>query len=633
MKFISFLLLKSLKYSPNFNRGLRLIHESVPMSSLRPLDTFGETSENSIFAWLKRDEYDAKQTQPRQITHSHFVVVYPEKVSKPYYVIASSNCAEVLGLNPSEFRSKLFINVLSGNEVVNGLDVPYATVYGCHCYGNWFGQLGDGRAMSLGEVANALEPSCTFEVQLKGCGRTPFSRGFDGRAVLRSCLREFLVSEAMHHLGVPTTRALSVIGTGDLVRRPWYSASVESSRLQPKTNIRNPNTVSEKFSPDRVVMEPGAVMCRVARSFLRFSHLEYFAIQNEYKLLQNMADYICYREFPHLLQEFPNNNNIHRYIELFRCIAKATANLVADWLRVGYVQGNMNSDNTQVGGRTIDYGPYGWMEQYDPLYQPFTSDIDGKFAFIRQPQAMSVNIQVLAESFIILIKHVCQSSTSTTTSISEESVEDFIQEIKNISQNEFIIYFKNKYNDMKRRKLGLLVFDTSTSSATASETSTSLEKVVTAEELWNTLEALMYKSKADFTLLFRVLSDIKNYSEPENALEYLQEKSVFYISLSERDTEEWLHWLTAYTSRLQKENQPLVVRQTDMFSVNPKYVLRNWMATLAYEQAMKGDYSICEELLIVLSKPYEDQSIEIAEKWSIKAPTWARTMPGVAFLS
>lgn len=186
-------------------------------------------------------------------------------------------------------------------------------------------------------------------------------------------------------------------------------------------------------------------MCRTARSFLRFSQLELFAMRDEFKELAMLADYVCYREYPHLIDVEPARE---RYIELFRCIAKECAALVTDWMRVGYTQGNMNSDNTLLGGRTVDYGPYGWMETFDPFYQPFTSDADGKFCFIRQPNAMAINVNVLGkQAFERLIKHVCGDD--------QEAAIVGCNDIKQISESEFENYFMQNYNAMQKKKLGL----------------------------------------------------------------------------------------------------------------------------------------------------------------------------------
>lgn len=426
---------------------------------------------------------------PRQIKKAHFVFVNPEPVPSPYHVAVSSSLAlSVFNIKPEEISSETFVNLFSGNKLIRGFDKPWASSYGCHCYGSWFGQLGDGRAMSIGEVvlpeceqtplteinvtADAAKyiPVRRYELQLKGCGRTPFSRGFDGRAVLRSCIREYLVSESMHHLGVPTSRALCVVGTGQRVRRPWYQAdsaimSEVAAALSPNNYVAQddmhlegtyPKSDSElpsidparavsyvrrggKFSPDVMLHEKGAIMCRTAPSFLRFAQLELFFIREEWVEMAELADYVCMREYPHLTTE----SAPEKYVQMFREVARRAAYLVVQWLRVGYVQGNMNSDNTLLGGRTVDYGPYGVMERFNPFYQPFTSDSDGKFCYIRQPTAMETNVHVLGKCLVGLLRHVCDRDGLVAS--------PYIESLRLITTEEFGAYFYKYYADMRRR--------------------------------------------------------------------------------------------------------------------------------------------------------------------------------------
>ena len=466
--------------------------------------------------------------------------------------------------------------------------------------------------MSLGEIRNPIT-NLTFELQLKGCGRSPFSRGFDGRAVLRSSIREFLVSEAMHHMNVPTTRALSVIATGETVTRPWYATTSEDARTGPEGPLI-------KYPPNMMKKEPGAVVCRVAPSFLRFAHLELFAIRGEFKELLQLADFVCLREFPSLLiMPLPE-----RYIELYRQVVRANAALVVDWLRVGYVQGNMNSDNTCLAGRTIDYGPFGWMEAYEPKYQPFTSDRDGKFAFILQPSAMQININVLGEkAFVDLVR---EAFKLVEPNASEDDVNVQIQALYNIANEEFPSTFWKSYDEMKRRKLGLVSFKTSDGEDA---------------ELWKTLEELLIISKADYTMFFRELAIVADSVSPEDALYGIE---VSFNSIGgQSDVEfrrKWCAWLERYAARIKREG-PLWSHPSQRIESqnqsNPKYVPRNWMLVLAYENAEKGDFSLVRELQDLFSDPYaQNETEEQAKarlKWYMKTPTWARNMPGVTFMS
>lgn len=606
----------------------------------RKLDDIA-VSENSFQKYLISDGSelrDGSRIVPRQVTKAHYVPVLPEKVPQPRLVAVSQACLRDLNIDPGEAKSEEFVQTFSGNSLISGMEVPYCTAYGTHSYGQWFGQMGDGRAVHLGETRVTKNDAEEFyslglrELQLKGSGRSPFSRGFDGRAVLRSSVREFLISEAMYHLRVPTTRALSLITTGQGIRRPWYASTSADNPYS------NDPTSGQKFSPDVMLMEPGAVVCRVSRSFLRFGHLELFAQRKEMKELLQLADYVCLREYPHLLPrdvtdrlpEVLEKGEPTRYIQLLREISQKVAFLVAQWLRVGYVQGNMNSDNTLLGGVTMDYGPFGMMEKFDPYYQPFTSDSRGNFAFIRQPAAMGVNIAVLSEdTFVPLIKYVCKLSNI-------KDHEPYVNEIKQIAEREYGTYFTDSFNEVKRCKLGLRSFHTVADSAD--------------EKMWNELLALMYKSAVDYTIFFRELSKVHPDDAIEEAMEKLQ--FAFYppaITGAVVDMQAWNQWMDTYLHRLQQDLVTSSATTTSstaagsswseeqrinlMNTHNPKFVLRNWMSTMAYEAAERGDNTLVNEVQAVLEHPYEEQSEEVSRKWYQKTPQWAVQLPGVAFYS
>ncbi|HEY0880990.1 MAG TPA: protein adenylyltransferase SelO family protein, partial [Archangium sp.] len=272
--------------------------------------------------------------QPRQVKSALWSKVTPTPVSAPSLLAYSPEVAAELGLTEEKLKSLL--PILSGNAVAEG-STPFAANYGGHQFGNWAGQLGDGRAISLGEV-NGLE------LQLKGAGPTPYSRRGDGRAVLRSSLREFLCSEAMHHLGVPTTRALSLVLTGDRVMR-------------------------DMFYDGRPELEPGAIVCRVAPTFIRFGNFELPTSRDDVTLLKQLTDFTLTHFFPHL--GAPSKES---YAQLLREVAERTARLMAHWQAVGFVHGVMNTDNMSILGLTIDYGPYGWLDDFDPGWTPNTTD-------------------------------------------------------------------------------------------------------------------------------------------------------------------------------------------------------------------------------------------------------------------
>ncbi len=297
--------------------------------------------------------------------------VQPRPVVAPRLVACAGDVAELLDLTPDDCRSPGFVEVFAGNRLLGGMD-PFAMCYGGHQFGTWAGQLGDGRAINLGEILNRHGQRWTL--QLKGAGPTPYSRTADGLAVLRSSIREFLCSEAMHHLGVPTTRALCVIATGETVIRDMFYDG-------------NPQP------------EPGAVVCRVAPSFSRFGNFQIFAARGDFDLLRSLADYTLRADFPEL--GAPSGES---YLAMFREVCRLTARMVVHWMRVGFVHGVMNTDNMSILGLTIDYGPYGWLEDYDPNWTPNTTDAHGRrYRFSAQPQIALWNLAQFANALLPLI--------------------------------------------------------------------------------------------------------------------------------------------------------------------------------------------------------------------------------------
>ncbi|HIA00717.1 MAG TPA: YdiU family protein, partial [Myxococcales bacterium] len=307
----------------------------------------------------------------RQVTNACFSRVAPTPVKAPSLVAISPEVAELIGISPKDVEAEEVASVMSGNQILPGMDT-YAACYGGHQFGNWAGQLGDGRAITLGEVLNSKDER--WELQLKGAGATPYSRMGDGRAVMRSSLREFLCSEAMHHLGVPTTRALSLVDTGEEVMR-------------------------DMFYDGNSLPERGAVVCRVAPSFLRFGNFEILASRNEIQLLKTLADYAIQTHFPHL-----GAPSKEVYVQWLAEICKRTGSLIAHWMRVGFVHGVMNTDNMSILGLTIDYGPYGWLEGFDPMWTPNTTDAEGKrYCYGRQAQTGLWNLLQFANAIFPLV--------------------------------------------------------------------------------------------------------------------------------------------------------------------------------------------------------------------------------------
>src|SRR3954466_3837315 len=321
--------------------------------------------ENSFVRELPADS--VAENVPRPVREAAYTRVTPTPVAAPRLLAWSDELAEYLGMARPESA-----DVLAGNRVLPGMQ-PYAARYGGHQFGHWAGQLGDGRAITLGEIV-ATDGS-RQELQLKGAGKTPYSRTADGRAVLRSSVREFMCSEAMHWLGVPTTRALSLVATGEpVVRDMFYDG--------------NPQP------------EPGAIVCRVAPSFVRFGNFEILASLKELEPLRRLADYVIVNHFPGLNRDAPA---VHaRWLEE---ICRRTAILMVEWMRVGFVHGVMNTDNMSILGLTIDYGPYGWLEGYDFNWTPNTTDSQGRrYCFGNQPNIAYWNLMRLAAALAPLIE-------------------------------------------------------------------------------------------------------------------------------------------------------------------------------------------------------------------------------------
>eukprot|EP00602_Paraphysomonas_sp_CaronLab_P002905 CAMPEP_0185029834 /NCGR_PEP_ID=MMETSP1103-20130426/16399_1 /TAXON_ID=36769 /ORGANISM="Paraphysomonas bandaiensis, Strain Caron Lab Isolate" /LENGTH=582 /DNA_ID=CAMNT_0027564733 /DNA_START=97 /DNA_END=1845 /DNA_ORIENTATION=+ len=582
------------------------------MSTANTFD-IGTTADNSFINSLRAEWLDSvggNYSKPHEVREAHFSFVHTAKFENPYLIAVSADCAATIGIDGGQLNTSRFVQAFCGNVLLPGLDKPYASVYGCHCYGTWFGQLGDGRAICLGEVMSPSDGR-RYELQLKGAGRTPYSRGFDGKAVLRSCVREFLASEAMHHLGVPTTRALSVVGTGETVLRAWYADNTQDRKQTASS------TVSYPHPPQLARREPGAVMCRVSPSYLRFSHIELFAERKEYRELVQIVDHAIFREFAHL-ESIPCR--LTRYVQLFREIMQRNVRVVCEWDRVGYVQGNMNSDNTMLAGRTLDYGPYGMMERYDPYFQPFTSDADKKFCFSQQSTAIGVNISVLGDSFALLIKYVhkeLHDASETNGAVIPLALDHYLEELRRIATTEFQSCVEHEFSEMRRRKLGL---------------SNSDNRVLF---LWKRLDTLMQRTGVDYVIFFRLLSHaICDYS-PQKVVDILN-RSAYNVEVLDNESlrRDWEKWFTSYIEIIQEDvSLTPMERENLMNSTNPKYILRNWMAAMAYESAEEGNYELINKLLEVLSHPYEEGSDMDAENWFRKTPPWAQHMPGVSFMS
>lgn len=496
--------------------------------------------------------------KPRQVFGSAHSFVSPKGMTSPSLLIYSREMAQELSLDQSYCQSDEFCQIMAGNMLAEG-SKPYAMCYGGHQFGNWAGQLGDGRAINLGEyICNS---GSHLNLQLKGAGPTPYSRTADGLAVLRSSIREFLCSEAMYHLGIPTTRALSLVLTGEQVLRDMMYDG-------------NPK------------YEKGAIVCRVAPSFIRFGNFEIFAARNEVTLLQQTADYTIQNYFPHLKDE------LNPYLSLFRDVAKKTFLMITEWQRVGFVHGVMNTDNMSILGLTIDYGPYGWIDDYNPDWTPNTTDLPGKrYRFGNQPVIAQWNLLKLANALFPIIKE-------------EKAIIDIIED--------FRWRYKDSYKTMMTQKLGLEINEKDD------------------DDLISSLEKILAMRETDMTIFFRELAKVSQFSDMDDCLDIV--KPSFY---TDHMTEEYLDifrsWFEKYIQRLKKEKITHEDRKIKMDKINPKYVLRNYMAQLAIDQADKGDYTVLNELHEMLKQPYQDQPHY--DHWYTKRPDWAREKVGCSMLS
>ena len=505
--------------------------------------------------------------RPRQVTGACYTFVKPKRFTAPKLVAFSPEVASLLDLSVETCESDEFLNVFVGNRILPGME-PYATCYGGHQFGNWAGQLGDGRAINLGEIIN--QRSERWALQIKGAGPTPYRRAADGLAVLRSSIREFLCSEAMFHLGIPTTRALSVILTGEQV-------------------------VRDMFYDGNPKLEPGAVVCRVASSFTRFGNFQIFASREEIEVLRQLADYTIRIDFPHLGDPSPEV-----YLKWFEEVCRTTAELIVHWMRVGFVHGVMNTDNMSVLGLTIDYGPYGWLEDYDPNWTPNTTDAGSRrYCFGNQPQIAYWNLVQLANAIYPLIGKI-----------------EPLQEALSVYSQQF----QDGWQAMMAKKLGLKTFESATDDSLVTE-----------------LLAILPLAETDMTIFFRRLAmidvDVKSLRNTSNETLMAPVMPAYY--LPEQLTHEYRtrmgSWLRDYLIRLVKDNTSHETRRRRMNAVNPKYVLRNYLAQLAIDKAEQGDFSLVNELLEVMRYPYDEQSGK--EEFAKKRPEWARHRPGCSMLS
>ncbi|MBE0473048.1 YdiU family protein [Rhodoferax sp.] len=460
----------------------------------------------------------------------------PQALPQPYWVGRSLAVADLLGLPQDQLQSDSLLNALAGNQPISGTQ-PLASVYSGHQFGHWAGQLGDGRACLLGE-ANG------FEVQLKGSGLTPYSRMGDGRAVLRSSIREFLCSEAMHGLGIPTTRALCVVGSDEEVAREH--------------------------------LETAAVVTRVAPSFIRFGHFEHFAARNQLAQLTTLANYVIERYYPAC--QTASTLDANRYANLLLEVTERTAVMVAHWQAVGFCHGVMNTDNMSILGLTIDFGPFQFLDAYDPDHICNHTDRGGRYAFARQPDIAHWNLYALAQALMPLIEDQALALQALDT---------------------FKPVFERRWQQLMRAKLGL-----TEAAGTAFDQTSQREQDHT---LIADLLKLLAQDRVDYPIFWRRLSHgVANQN-------FAPVRDLFL------DRPAFDAWHMRYAERLSTVAPHQAA--TLMRKTNPKYVLRNYLGELAIEAAKAKDFSGVASLLTLLEQPFDEHPEH--ETKAAFPPDWA----------
>ena len=565
-------------------------------TTIETLSDLAKLVDYSLMKTLNKDpesRVDGVDDQPRQVFSGHYVPVNPTPIKNPVYIAHSKNLFSELGFADSLAQSTDFISMFSGD--ISNVPEPMSKVgwacgYALSIYGTEYYQqcpfqtgngYGDGRAVS---VLEAVINGKRWEMQLKGGGRTPYCRGADGRAVLRSSIREFLAQEHMYALGIPTSRSLSLYTSKvEKVKRPWFSEGSYSK------------------DPDLMISEDVAISTRVAPSFLRVGQIELFARRARKKEhpkameeLEKIVLHLIDREYCDVIDK--KLSLAEKVILLASEFRNRLTSLVANWVRVGYCQGNFNSDNCAAGGFTLDYGPFGFCDVFDPYYQSWTGG-GRHFSFLNQPAAAERNFHVFYTSLQVLLS-------------SHEKQSMQLDEIR----NDFSKVMQEQMQMMWASKLGL-----STSN----------------EELFKELEILMIQTSVDYTMFFRELSEIP---EDINPL-----KNSFYKDLSKdlsKDEElqkRWSQWFIKWKSLINVTNISSTKSKEELSKemklLNPKYTLREWFLVPAYKKAKEGDYSLIKELQEVMTKPYEEQSKEVQEKYYRLKPSEFFAVAGISHVS
>lgn len=543
---------------------------------LNHFEDFAQAADFSFMNSLKSDPdatKDGIDHSPREVFSGHFVPVVPTPISNPEYVSHSKSLFGDLGLSDELVHDSSFQKVFSGD--LSGAVSPmkkfgWATGYALSIYGTEYirqcpfqtgNGYGDGRAISVFEGTFKNQ---RWEMQLKGGGPTPYCRGADGRAVLRSSVREFLAQDFMHALGIPTSRSLTLyVSKSETVRRPWYSEG------------------SSSFDPDIMTTNPVAISTRVAPSFLRVGQLELFSRRARQEAhagareeLRMIVVHLIEREYRAEIE--PGQSFEKQLVELAHLFRGRLTRLIAHWIRVGYCQGNFNSDNCAAGGFTLDYGPFGFCEIFDPQFQPWTGG-GQHFSFFNQPNAAHANF----EMFCLALRPLLENSKE-------------LEELERIRQG-FSDTMQTELESVWASKLGLEVFHS---------------------EIFQSLMRLMMRTKVDYTIFFRELSNVPQ------SLSGLTKS--FYKDVSTELESEWQSWLKQWREQVLSTNLGDVKAvSAKMKLINPKYTWREWLVAPAYQQAANWDYNLVRELQEVLSHPYDEQSEEVEEKYyQLKPPEY-----------
>jgi uncharacterized protein YdiU (UPF0061 family) len=496
---------------------------------------------------------DSGDTRPRQTPGMFYSKALPTPVSAPRLLAWSDELAEELELQKPSTQEE--IDILAGNLVTPSM-YPYAACYAGHQFGNWAGQLGDGRAITLGELQTSS--GNVYELQLKGGGPTAYSRRADGRAVLRSSLREYVLSEAMHYLGIPTTRALSLVDTGDQVMR-------------------------DMFYDGRPEYEPGAIVMRVAPTFLRFGNYEMPAARNEIENLRQLIDWTIEKYYPHITGE-------DRILRWFGEVVERTAKLMVDWMRVGFVHGVMNTDNMSILGLTIDFGPFSFLDDYDPNFTPNTTDLPGRrYAFGRQASVAYWNLGCLGGALAPLFPE-------------SQPLVDVLNTYQDI--------FTQKYQSMMAAKLGL-------------------DKVHPKDEqLIGRFEKILAGIKPDYTIFFQKLMELPEKLETEEeTISHFRES--FYHEPNAGGKQSLHKLMKAYQERLTANEWSREESVQRMKETNPRFIPRNYLLHQAIEDLQKGDDELHRKIQEAIRDPYSNRFDEFLKR----RPDWAAQKAGCSMLS